>query len=803
MLNVLSLRKLSEHKLLAITIGLAAVAALALSFGLAGAHENPGGCDTNALGATLAVSPTGIRVDGDILSYTVIYTNTSGNPCDTTGVDSDLTLPNGSTITVLTDQSIPAGDTITCPGDAECVTAGPYSYTIVHANETGPIAGCPPVPTGAPLPRRVTAYVELDGVLHSLEEDDSANDCKTISTAVKHVPDIVTEVHDPDHNDITNSTTTAGTLVHDNVAVSDPDLFGTPTGNVNFQLFDSNNCNGQLLASTTEALIGGEAESDEVALGPGQYSYLAHYLGNGNFTEATAICEPFDVSKSDSRVITEVHDQGHNDITDGSVKVGTFVHDNATVIGGGTTTSTGDVTFDLIAGSNCDGTIIETEILALDLAGVAESTPTSTLAIGHYGYLVSYEGDENYNSSEGVCEPFNIVDARITISQTGTNEADQEHTFTVFVEKNDGTGWVDAAGVTINSTESGDGAITGGTCGPSGPTDVNGECTVIVNFASAGSSTVDASGTVNVGGVNINVATDGYGAHDISNQKTWVDANITITPDGTNPVNVPHTFTVTVMKDDGLGGGLVAAAGEHVDFTLTDGGGAVAVLDAVNSTCDDAGPNTDVNGQCVIVFTSATAGTTTGNAFVTLTVGGVSLTRDTDPATAGVGAGPGGSGPAVKTWIVPALEGCTPGFWKTHPTEEVWGPAGYESSDLVSSVFSDANPYHNSTLLQALGFSGGSGLNGAKRILLRAAVAGLLNSSHPDIDYPWTTPDLIAAVNAALASNNRATILALAADIDADNNLGCSIDAHGNPIVLLGSALAPFALRRKKEIKLV
>jgi hypothetical protein len=82
----------------------------------------------------------------------------------------------------------------------------------------------------------------------------------------------------------------------------------------------------------------------------------------------------------------------------------------------------------------------------------------------------------------------------------------------------------------------------------------------------------------------------------------------------------------------------------------------------------------------------------------------------------------------------------------------------------------------NRTLLEALSFRGGSGTTAAARILLRAAVAALLNSAHPDIDYPRTTAEVIADVNAALASGNRSVMLALALELDADNNLGCPLN---------------------------
>jgi hypothetical protein len=85
----------------------------------------------------------------------------------------------------------------------------------------------------------------------------------------------------------------------------------------------------------------------------------------------------------------------------------------------------------------------------------------------------------------------------------------------------------------------------------------------------------------------------------------------------------------------------------------------------------------------------------------------------------------------------------------------------------------------NVTLRQALSFKGGFGTLGAARILLRAAVAALLNSAHPDVDYPRTPADVIAAVNAALASKNRSTMLSLATELDADNNLGCPLNGNG------------------------
>jgi hypothetical protein len=59
--------------------------------------------------------------------------------------------------------------------------------------------------------------------------------------------------------------------------------------------------------------------------------------------------------------------------------------------------------------------------------------------------------------------------------------------------------------------------------------------------------------------------------------------------------------------------------------------------------------------------------------------------------------------------------------------------------------------------------------------LLRQAVAALLNSAHPDVDFSLTTAQVISAVNAALATDDRDTILDLAEELAAANEAGCPL----------------------------
>ncbi|WP_172148360.1 MULTISPECIES: DUF7507 domain-containing protein [Pseudomonas] len=123
----------------------------------------------------------------------------------------------------------------------------------------------------------------------------------------------------------------------------------------------------------------------------------------------------------------------------------------------------------------------------------------------------------------------------------------------------------------------------------------------------------------------------------------------------------------------------------------------------------------------------------------------------------------------------PEFEGCTPGFWKNSTGSWV----AYSPNQTVDSVFSLPNGVlahlGDDSLLEALNYGGGKNLAGAAQILLRAAVASLLNAAHPDVEFPWTEAEIIAEVNAALATKDRGTILALASELDADNNLGCDL----------------------------
>jgi hypothetical protein len=114
--------------------------------------------------------------------------------------------------------------------------------------------------------------------------------------------------------------------------------------------------------------------------------------------------------------------------------------------------------------------------------------------------------------------------------------------------------------------------------------------------------------------------------------------------------------------------------------------------------------------------------------------------------------------------------GCSHGYWKNNTP---W-PSGYAPTDTVGTYFTGSG-FSASTLADALAFGGGSGVSGAEQILLRQAVAALLNEAQYGGAFgPYGSVDALkTAVSAALASDNRGTMLNLAGTLDYWNNGVC------------------------------
>jgi uncharacterized repeat protein (TIGR01451 family) len=222
----------------------------------------------------------------------------------------------------------------------------------------------------------------------------------------------------------------------------------------------------------------------------------------------------------------------------------------------------------------------------------------------------------------------------------------------------------------------------------------------------------------------------------------------------------------------------ISGLGDYVDYTFTisnTGPEAVTVtsltdpLIALSPSCLALIGQTIGLGGSLQCVSNVYLVIGTGSTFVnTATV----IVADNEANTATASA----TATITSTWY-----GRTPGFWKNHP--EAWF-SGYTPSANIQSVFTvpsalltgsnldlDKNGVKD-TLIAGLGYKGGSTLAGAAQILLRASVAALLNEAYYGAGYPGanSVSALIARVNSVLASQNRSSYLALAAEYDKWNN---------------------------------
>lgn len=107
-------------------------------------------------------------------------------------------------------------------------------------------------------------------------------------------------------------------------------------------------------------------------------------------------------------------------------------------------------------------------------------------------------------------------------------------------------------------------------------------------------------------------------------------------------------------------------------------------------------------------------------------------------------------------------QGCSLGYWKTHPQSWPTSPVNYPGL-VVSDLFTlpgFALALADDSLLASLNYDGGSGNVDAAKLLIREGVAGTLNAAHTGVAYPKTVDQVKTMVNNALATGDRATMLA-------------------------------------------
>lgn len=93
-----------------------------------------------------------------------------------------------------------------------------------------------------------------------------------------------------------------------------------------------------------------------------------------------------------------------------------------------------------------------------------------------------------------------------------------------------------------------------------------------------------------------------------------------------------------------------------------------------------------------------------------------------------------------------SCDGCTPGYWRQSQHLNAWTPTGFKTTDKFNTVFgvtqyvkSNGKPY---TLLEVVQTLNGNG-DPISTNLGFHAVAALLNAAHPNVNFGYTSGELI------------------------------------------------------------
>jgi hypothetical protein len=237
-----------------------------------------------------------------------------------------------------------------------------------------------------------------------------------------------THVHDGDHNDVTGTSVALGTAVHDNATVGGQVGSTVIGGTVTYHLYAGTDCTdlgNEVGTAETVTMSGGTVpESTAKTLGAGHYFYVAVYSGDPHYNGSTGACEKFTVSKADTSLGTEVHNESGDTVVSASLPLGSSVHDKGTVSGHVASfdldASSATVDFTFYASADCSGTGTAAGSIAPgSSSGVAHPSSTEgPLAAGSYSFKAHYTGNDNYKESFSGCEPLTVDKADTTVSTT-------------------------------------------------------------------------------------------------------------------------------------------------------------------------------------------------------------------------------------------------------------------------------------------------------------------------------------------------------------------------------------------------
>src|SRR5262249_13634869 len=198
--------------------------------------------------------------------------------------------------------------------------------------------------------------------------------------------------------------------------------FGTPTGSITFNVFQSSSvCTGTIVFTST-VQVNGNGQYNSASFTPAQagtYLWQASYSGDANNNPYTAACgangETLTALPAWPTITTKV--------SPSSITSAGSATDTATLAGG--SNPTGTITFAVFSqNATCTGTPVFTSTVIVNGNGNYQSAPFTTPSVGVYNWLASYSGDTNNNPYTAPCgasgETLTVIKATPNITTLAT-----------------------------------------------------------------------------------------------------------------------------------------------------------------------------------------------------------------------------------------------------------------------------------------------------------------------------------------------------------------------------------------------
>ena len=247
------------------------------------------------------------------------------------------------------------------------------------------------------------------------------SDCEPFSVTQAQLA-VTTAVHDAAHTDVTNTIVALGTTVHDTAQLSG-EVSGFTPPQIAFSFYLSGDCTGTAQTITNTG-PGETADAVSGTVGPlngaGSYSFKASIAGDTNYAGDDSDCEPFSVGQAQLSVSTAVHDEAHLDVTNGSVPLGTTVHDTANLSGVVTGATPPAISFSFYLSGDCSGTAQAVTNTGAGDSADAVSATVGPLGAGSYSFKAAVPANGDYLGDDSDCEPFTVLEPVATPTPSPT-----------------------------------------------------------------------------------------------------------------------------------------------------------------------------------------------------------------------------------------------------------------------------------------------------------------------------------------------------------------------------------------------